>query len=47
MLVGFWKGEFTHVPIRMAASSRKKIDPTGRFWHTVLSCTGQPREINR
>ena len=44
MLVGFWKGEFTHVPIRMAVSSRK-IDPTGRFWNTVLSCTGQPREM--
>jgi 6-phosphofructokinase 1 len=45
MLVGFWKGEFTHVPIRMAVSSRKKIDPGGRFWSTVLSCTGQPREM--
>jgi 6-phosphofructokinase 1 len=46
MLVGFWKGEFTHVPIRLAASSTKKIDPNGRFWSTVLSCTGQPREMN-
>jgi 6-phosphofructokinase 1 len=45
MLVGYWKGEFTHVPIRLAVSSRKKIDPGGRFWSTVLSCTGQPREM--
>jgi 6-phosphofructokinase 1 len=45
MLVGFWKGEFTHVPIRLAASNRKKIEPSGRFWSTVLSCTGQPREM--
>ncbi len=45
MVVGNWKGEFTHVPIRMAASSRKKIEPNGRFWSTVLSCTGQPREM--
>jgi len=45
MLVGHWKGEFTHVPIRLAVSSRKKIDPEGRFWSTVLSCTGQPREM--
>jgi 6-phosphofructokinase 1 len=43
MVVGNWKGEFTHVPIRLATSSRKKIDPNGRFWGTVLSCTGQPR----
>jgi 6-phosphofructokinase 1 len=45
MLVANWKGEFTHVPIRMAVSSRKKIDPNGRFWSTVLSCTGQPRDM--
>jgi len=45
MVVANWKGEFTHVPIRMAVSSRKKIDPNGRFWSTVLSCTGQPREM--
>jgi 6-phosphofructokinase 1 len=46
MVVANWKGEFTHVPIRLATSSRKKIDPNGRFWSTVLSCTGQPREMN-
>ncbi len=45
MLVGHWKGEFTHVPISLAVSSRKKIDPNGRFWSTVLSCIGQPREM--
>jgi 6-phosphofructokinase 1 len=45
MVVGNWKGEFTHVPIRMAVSSRKKIDPNGRIWSGVLSCTGQPREM--
>ncbi len=45
MLVGFWRGEFTHVPISLAASGRKRIDPDGRFWSTVLSCTGQPREM--
>jgi 6-phosphofructokinase 1 len=45
MLIGYWKGEFTHVPISLAVSSRKKIDPDGRFWSTVLSCIGQPREM--
>lgn len=45
MLVGSWKNKFTHVPIRLAASSRKRIDPGGRLWSTVLSCTGQPREM--
>ena len=45
MLVGSWKNKFTHVPIGLASSSRKRIDPNGRFWSTVLSCTGQPREM--
>jgi len=45
MVVANWKGEFTHVPIHLAVSSRKKIDPSGRFWSTVLSCTGQPMEM--
>lgn len=43
MLVGFWKREFTHVPIRLATSTRKRIDPGGRFWSDVLSSTGQSR----
>jgi len=45
MLIGSWKNKFTHVPISLVASSRKRIDPDGRFWSTVLSCTGQPREM--
>lgn len=45
MLVGFWKNQYTHVPIRLAVSKRKQIDPEGRFWSNVLSCTGQPREM--
>jgi 6-phosphofructokinase 1 len=45
MVVGDWGGAFTHVPIPMAVSSRKKIDPAGRLWSTVLASTGQPRTI--
>lgn len=45
MVVGRWKEEFTHVPIPMAVSRRKQIDPEGRLWSSVLSCTGQPREM--
>ncbi len=45
MLVGNWKGAFTHVPIEHAVSKRKQINPIGRFWSNVLSCTGQPREM--
>jgi 6-phosphofructokinase 1 len=45
MVVGVWKSEFTHLPIAYAVSGRKQIDPQGKLWSSVLSCTGQPREM--
>ena len=45
MVVGDWGGELIHVPISMAVSSRKRIDPNGRLWSAVLASTGQPRRI--
>jgi 6-phosphofructokinase 1 len=46
MVVGFWKNEFTHVPIALAVSERQRIDPTGRrLWNHVLAATGQPRAM--
>jgi 6-phosphofructokinase 1 len=45
MVVGFWKDEFTHVPISLTASQRKRIDPKGRLWNNVLASTGQPAEM--
>jgi 6-phosphofructokinase 1 len=46
MVVGFWKNEFTHLPIPAAVSERKKIDPHGRLWSSVIESTGQPRDMN-
>jgi 6-phosphofructokinase 1 len=45
MVVGDWGAEFTHVPISMAVSQRKRIDPDGRLWNIVLASTGQPRSM--
>ena len=45
MVVGFWNHQFTHVPISLATSRRKKIDPDGRLWSSLLASTGQPREM--
>ncbi|MFH1418516.1 MAG: ATP-dependent 6-phosphofructokinase [Planctomycetota bacterium] len=45
MLVGNWHGHFTHVPIEIAVSGRKTIDPTSNFWQSVVECTGQPRSM--
>lgn len=42
MVIGFWNHQFTHVPMSLAASQRKKIDPKGALWNSVLASTGQP-----
>lgn len=45
MMVGFWNGHFTHVPLEEVAKGRKQIDPTSDFWRQVLFSTGQPPEM--
>jgi 6-phosphofructokinase 1 len=45
MVAGFWKDQFTHVPISLAVSKRKQIDPKGRLWSNVLASTGQPAKM--
>jgi 6-phosphofructokinase 1 len=43
--VGYWKNEFTHVPISAVVSEGKQMDPKDKLWTSVLSTTGQPREM--
>jgi 6-phosphofructokinase 1 len=45
MVVGYWNGEYTHVPIPLAVNKRKQIDPKGRLWSSVLAATGQPGDM--
>jgi len=45
MFIGHSHNQFTHVPIPLAAYERKKIDPLGRMWEDVISCTGQPEDM--
>jgi 6-phosphofructokinase 1 len=45
IIIGFWNQRFTHVPISLAIAERKKIDPEGWVWSSVLSSTGQPRSM--
>jgi 6-phosphofructokinase 1 len=33
------------VPISLAVSKRKKLDPEGWIWNSVLAITGQPRNL--
>jgi 6-phosphofructokinase 1 len=46
MVVSFWNHQFTHVPISLAISERKKIDPQGMLWSSVLASTGQPMNLS-
>ena len=41
MVVSFWNHRFTHVPISLAVSGRKKIDPMDALWSSVVTSTGQ------
>jgi 6-phosphofructokinase 1 len=45
MVVGTWMNRYTHVPISLAVSKRKKIDPDGWMWASVLTATGQPQNM--
>jgi 6-phosphofructokinase 1 len=45
MVVGLWMNAYTHVPIPLAVSERKRLDPDGRIWSSVLTATGQPKEM--
>jgi 6-phosphofructokinase 1 len=45
IIIGLWNHRLTHVPISLAVSERKKIDPEGWVWSSVLSSTGQPRNM--
>jgi 6-phosphofructokinase 1 len=46
MVVGFWNHQFTHVPISLAVSQRKKVDPESTLWNSVLASTGQPPDMS-
>jgi 6-phosphofructokinase 1 len=41
MVIGYWNQHFVHVPISLTVLRRKKIDPKGHLWQTVLETTGQ------
>lgn len=45
MLVGHWNNQFTHVPIPMVVNSRRKVEPDGKLWASVLASTGQPIDL--
>ena len=43
MVIGHWHDRFVHVPIALATRERRKIDPGGQLWQSVLGVTLQQR----
>jgi len=46
MIVSLIHSHFVHVPIRLAVSGRKHIDPHQELWRDVIEATGQPLLIH-
>lgn len=45
VLIGSWSNLFVHVPIEAAIVKRKRVDPAGLLWTSVLEATGQPASM--
>jgi len=41
MVVGYWNQYFVNIPTSLTVLKRKKVDPEGHLWQTVLEITGQ------
>mgnify|MGYP006286298133 FL=1 len=46
MIIGYWNNFFVNVPMTLTASERKRVDPDGKIWQTVLESTGQGSLVN-
>jgi 6-phosphofructokinase 1 len=47
MIMGHWNNFFVHVPMPTAAGKRKRVNPNGKLWQTVLEATGQGTLMNK
>ena len=45
LIIGRWNNMYTHVPITLATSERKYLNPNSVFWRNLMSATRQPLEI--
>jgi 6-phosphofructokinase 1 len=46
MVVGRWHGRYVHLPIKLTTSGRKRVDPDGDLWLSVLEATRQPMRFH-
>ena len=45
MVVGRWHGHYVNLPMSVVTARRRKVNPQGDLWVTVLEATGQPAEF--
>ncbi|MBI3893665.1 MAG: ATP-dependent 6-phosphofructokinase [Candidatus Wallbacteria bacterium] len=46
LVMGYWLGHFTHVPLKAVSRGRKVISLDGPFWRNALEATGQPMVLS-
>ena len=45
MIVGRWHCSFVNLPLELVTHGRRKVDPRGELWHSILESTGQPARL--
>lgn len=45
MVVARWHQRFVHLPMSLVTRGRRKVDPTGDLWRSVVEVTGQPAKM--
>ena len=45
LVISLINNHFVHVPIKMAVTTRNKVDPEGSLWRDVVEACGQPLEL--
>ena len=47
VLMGYWYDVLIHVPILLAVSEKKHMDPESELWRAAMAATGQPLRIGQ
>lgn len=47
MVVGYWHGQLTHVPLAALRGGARRLNPHGELWWNVLETTGQPLHLGK
>ncbi|HDP90313.1 MAG TPA: ATP-dependent 6-phosphofructokinase [Thioalkalivibrio sp.] len=45
MLIGYWHGRMTHVPMQALEGQTRRVNPQGELWYAVRENTGQPERL--